>query len=252
MSRSCPGSGAVALVGCHRSWQWLGGFGRRLGRLYRHSPAVVLASTLTVSMCCSLVAFSEITEDSAVTSVYGEQGRERVEQWHALIARLQGAPVARQLAGVNDFFNRLAFRDDREVWQVRDYWATPREFLGVGAGDCEDFAMAKYETLRRLGVPDSSMRLNYVKYRPWDQFHMVLTWFKSSAATPLVLDNINGEIVPATLRSDLLPIYSFNGSSLWLEQRGSGGQRVGDASRLSQWDAWQMRLNDGTLRAPPR
>ncbi|WP_199287844.1 transglutaminase-like cysteine peptidase [Kushneria phosphatilytica] len=219
--------------------------------LCRRSSLKVLASALVITMCGSLVALSEITDDSVVAAVYGEQGRKRVEQWRKLIANLRGEPVTRQLHEVNEFFNRLAFRDDIEVWRVEDYWATPREFLGIGAGDCEDFAMAKYQTLLMLGVPDSAMRLNYVKYRPWNQFHMVLTWFSSPMAVPLVLDNIRTAIVPATQRTDLLPIYSFNGSSLWLAQQGSADSRVGDASRLSQWDAWQMHLDNGALRPPP-
>ena len=50
-----------------------------------------------------------------------------------------------RLAAVNGFFNqRVAFRDDIEVWGQIDYWATPLELLDKGAGDCEDYAIAKY------------------------------------------------------------------------------------------------------------
>ncbi|MBI4206399.1 MAG: transglutaminase-like cysteine peptidase [Betaproteobacteria bacterium] len=107
--------------------------------------------------------------------------------------------------------------DDIIHWGKEDYWATPIEFLSTNAGDCEDFSIAKYFTLRALGVPDDRLRLTYVKELvQYNQAHMVVAYFPSPDAEPLVLDNINKTIQPASARSDLLPVYSFNGSNLWL------------------------------------
>jgi len=89
------------------------------------------------------------------------------------------------------------------------------EFLATGAGDCEDFAIAKYFTLLELGVDESKMRITYVKSLRRNQPHMVLTFFASPKSVPEVLDNLIPEIKPATQRSDLLPVYSFNGTGLW-------------------------------------
>ncbi|WP_342593816.1 transglutaminase-like cysteine peptidase [Salinicola lusitanus] len=197
-------------------------------------------------------ALPKLPPRQEVVSIYGQAGWQRIQQWQVLIDRLQGRSVNMQLAGVNDFFNQLRFVDDIEVWHVEDYWATPFEFLGVGAGDCEDFAMAKYLTLRELGVPDNQLRLHYVKYIPYDQFHMVVTWASSATTPPVVLDNIDKRIEPASRRNDLLPIYSFNGSHLWISKLGGGGREVGESSRLSLWQNWQQRLDDGTLRNPRR
>ncbi|WP_204352645.1 transglutaminase-like cysteine peptidase [Salinicola halophilus] len=192
----------------------------------------------------------ELPTRQAAVSTYGEAGWQRMQQWPTLVERLRGQPIEVQLAGVNAFFNQLRFVDDVDVWHVEDYWATPLEFLGVGAGDCEDFAMAKYLTLIELGVADETLRLHYVKYIPFDQFHMVVTWTSSPGAQPLVLDNIVKSIEPASARNDLTPIYSFNTSHLWISKLGDTGRQVGDASRLSLWQDWQRRLEAKTLRDP--
>ncbi|WP_232823911.1 transglutaminase-like cysteine peptidase [Salinicola sp. CPA57] len=222
--------------------------GRRALRLLGLAGMVVLLQ----SGLPAAEALPRLPPEQQVVSIYGQTGWQRIRQWQVLIDQLQGRAVNTQLAGVNDFFNQLRFVDDIDVWHVEDYWATPFEFLGVGAGDCEDFAMAKYLTLRELGVPDAQLRLHYVKYIPYDQFHMVVTWAPSPTTPPVVLDNIVKPIEPASRRNDLVPIYSFNGSHLWISKLGGGGREVGESSRLSLWQSWQQRLDDGTLRDPRR
>ena len=74
---------------------------------------------------------------------------------------------------------------------------------------------------------------------------MVLTYFENKRAIPLVLDNLIIDINPANQRQDLVPVYSFNGQSLWLAKRRGNGQRVGDASRLSLWEDLVFRINNG-------
>jgi predicted transglutaminase-like cysteine proteinase len=147
-----------------------------------------------------------------------------------------------KLKQVNQFFNaRMAFRDDIVVWKQQDYWATPIEFLRKGAGDCEDFALAKYFTLREMGVPANQLRITYVKALELNQAHMVVTWYPTPTAIPLVLDNLKTAILPATQRTDLLPVYAFNGEGLWLPQSG-GNKRVGDSKRLSRWQDLLTRM----------
>jgi len=150
-------------------------------------------------------------------------------------ARQRRTPEREQLAEVNRFFNRnIQFSDDIWVWEQDDYWATPVESLIRGAGDCEDYALAKYFTLRRLGVPSEKLRITYVKALRLNQAHMVLTYYATPGADPLVLDNIDGVIRPASQRSDLLPVYAFNAEGLYLPSAG-GGKRSGDGKRLSRW-----------------
>ncbi len=170
-------------------------------------------------------------------SLYGPlgDGKQRIDDWQRLLASQVGASEAEQLKEVNRFFNaKLRFTDDLALWNQVDYWATPVEALRRGAGDCEDYAIAKYISLRHLGVAAEKLRITYVKALRLNQAHMVLTYYEKPDAVPLVLDNLIGSILPASQRSDLLPVYAFNGEGLWLSNQG-GGKKVGDAKRLSRW-----------------
>ena len=145
-----------------------------------------------------------------------------------------------RLGAVNDFFNaRLAYREDIDNWGQVDYWASPLESLGKGAGDCEDYAIAKYFTLVALGIPDARLRLVYVRATlagaPGGSIaHMVLAYYASPEAEPLLLDNLDPAIRAAGARTDLRPIFSFNSQGLW---QGVGSIRAqGDPlARLSRW-----------------
>jgi predicted transglutaminase-like cysteine proteinase len=156
-----------------------------------------------------------------------------------LLVSLTEADEAARLDGVNRFFNRrILFRDDREVWHLDDYWASPLETLQQGMGDCEDFAIAKYFSLLATGVPASHLRLVYVRLQVGgdsgpSQPHMVLAYYANAEAEPLILDNLVTEIRPASRRPDLTPVFSFNSEGLW---QGNGAQRMGDPiERLSPW-----------------
>lgn len=179
--------------------------------------------------------FHKIVQRSQHLYGLSAEAQERLGDWQLLLQEQSGRREAEQLHAVNRFFNlRLRFRDDSELWGVEDYWATPVEALHLGAGDCEDFAIAKYFTLRQLGIPPDKLRITYVKALQLDQAHMVLTYYPHPAAVPLVLDNLIDAIEPATQRTDLRPVYSFNAEGLWLPGRGNG-KRVGDSKRLSRW-----------------
>lgn len=175
-------------------------------------------------------------------------GRSRLDEWAALIEHSASLDEQAQLRAVNAFFNRtLLFVDDQLNWQQADYWATPVEALLKGAGDCEDYAIAKYLTLRQLGVPGERLRITYVKALTQNQPHMVLTWYATPASEPLVLDNLIAEILPAAQRRDLLPVYAFNAEGLWLPGSGpGGGRRSGDSKNLSRWqDLLQKMRTEG-------
>jgi predicted transglutaminase-like cysteine proteinase len=177
---------------------------------------------------------------------YGREALARIQGWLALIESLRGQAVSGQLHAVNDFFNRLSFRDDQALWAARDYWATPYEMLAVQGGDCEDFAIAKYFTLKALGIPESRLKLVYVKALHLNQAHMVLTYARDVRAEPSVLDNLTAEIKNASQRTDLYPIYSFNGEGLWLARVRGQGTRVGQATRLKRWAETLARMSEQT------
>jgi predicted transglutaminase-like cysteine proteinase len=178
---------------------------------------------------------------SGVRDKYGSVGEQRVRRWDELVAALKGQEEAQQLDAVNRFFNQVRFLDDQVHWRRGDYWATPVELLATNGGDCEDFAIAKYFTLKRLGLPTRKMRLTYVKALELNQAHMVLTYYKEQGQPPLVLDNLTDRIAPATERKDLVPVYSFNGDGLW-QAKQQGDTRMGSADDIVMWRELRDRM----------
>lgn len=185
-----------------------------------------------------------------IERTYSKQAAMRVTAWRQLLKASSQQDELVQLKQINDFFNQLQFLDDIDVWGKEDYWATPLEFLGAGAGDCEEFSIAKYLSLRELGVEDEKLRLIYVKALTLNQFHMVLAYYPTPSAVPLLLDNLRPDILQASQRPDLQPIYSFNGSKLWLMKQRGQGQLVGDASRIKHWQSLQQRVQHYQFAKP--
>ncbi len=210
-----------------------------------NNAILCIIATLCLMLSCSLVAKGEITEAllTKIEEKYNKFARERVVAWQTLIETSQDLSDDEKLNVVNRFFNsNMIFIDDQSLWGQEDYWATPIEALSIGAGDCEDYSIAKYFTLKQLGVDEDKLRITYVKAIKIDQAHMVLTYFKDKRAIPLVLDNLDTEIKAANLRTDLVPVYSFNGDGLWLAKSRGEGKRVGSASRLSLWEDLEQRM----------
>ena len=167
------------------------------------------------------------------------RGPRVVEQAQALVQQIERSGAQEELQRlreVNDFFNRrLAFKEDSVTWGVPDYWATPLESLDKRAGDCEDYAIAKYFSLAATGVPTAKLRMVYVRARLQGQSlaHMVLAYYAQPGAEPLILDNLRPDVLPAAQRTDLTPVFSFNTEGLW---QGSGQVTAGDPmARLSLW-----------------
>ncbi|NHQ87479.1 transglutaminase [Iodobacter sp. HSC-16F04] len=159
--------------------------------------------------------------------------------WQTLMNEAHNAPEADKLKRINDFINRrIQFSDDPTIWNAPDYWATPLETIGKGAGDCEDFAIIKYFSLKELGVAKEKLRLTYVKAKIGgatsnvSQAHMVLTYYSSADAEPLVLDNLLNDIRPASRRPDLTPVFSFNSDGIFT---GAAAQPTGPVDKLSRW-----------------
>ena len=170
-------------------------------------------------------------------SEYSEQAYHRGIAINKLLAQLKGERIEKQLTEVNRFFNRFEYQEDHAHWGEQDYWATPSEFLGTHKGDCEDFVIAKYFALRKLGVPDERLYLTYVKALKQNVAHMVLSYFPTPSSIPQILDNYNPQIVSASKRKDLLPVYSFNAKSLFLSNAsaGLGKSLPTDKIKNSKW-----------------
>nr|WP_228130159.1 transglutaminase-like cysteine peptidase [Desulfotalea psychrophila] len=205
---------------------------------------ILLISLLGVVEGSNLFTISDKTLESAELK-YGERAKRRLLAWQNLIREDVSSADGEKLEKVNAFFNQLQFVSDIKHWKKKDYWATPVEFLASGAGDCEDFSLAKYFTLKAIGIPEKKLNLTYVKALRLNQAHMVVTYYGKPGAIPLVLDNLIPAIKLATKRKDLLPVFSFNGSGLWLSKSRGQGKKVGGSDRLKNWQNLLKRMPAG-------
>ena len=175
----------------------------------------------------------------------GKDAPARFVSWEDLIHKDKSQSDLEKLEKANHFFNsRILFVNDIELWGVQDYWATPVEFLCRKAGDCEDFAIAKYFTLKAMGVPEEKLNISYVKAIQYGIAHMVLTYYSAPGAEPLVLDNLVDTISPASKRTDLLPVFSFNGAGLWTAVQRGQGKMAGSSSRLKPWQDLLQKMTE--------
>ena len=208
-------------------------------------------------MATLVVAGADLTRMERIAATrYGPEAAASVRDWRAMLEASIGSDDHVRLARINNFFNRrIRFDEDTRIWQQSDFWATPLETLSRAAGDCEDFAIAKYASLMLIGIPARQLRLIYVRARiggadsKLSQAHMVVGYFPTPEAEPLILDNLIGEVRPASRRPDLTPVFSFGSDGLWV-----GGSRESAAdptARLSRWrDALQRMRAEGLDLAP--
>ena len=221
--------------------------------LQRRLPAFI-AATIALAFSCALVLGNVDLDrmERLALSRYGPSTAETVVRWRSLISEISVLSETDKVERVNSFFNNLVrWRTDMEVWGQNDYWATPLETMARREGDCEDFSIAKYMTLLLAGVDVSKMRITYVKaqisgaYSNATEAHMVLAYYPTPSADPLILDNMVAEVRPASRRPDLTPVFGFNSQGLWVG--GAAAPATQDpGARLSRWrDLLQRMAADG-------
>ena len=166
-----------------------------------------------------------------------EELQPQISNWQQFVEETRSKPPREKLVSVNNYFNSLKYVEDEDLYGSDDYWATLRETLIGSSGDCEDFAIAKYFTLRDLDLPEENMRITYVIPIDTRKPHMVLTYRLNQADDPLVLDTMIKILMPVSRRTDLVPVYSFNLHGYWIARKDEQwqGERVGDAAKLSLW-----------------
>ncbi len=173
----------------------------------------------------SLSAFTKWTSmferfDASLDTGSGQQAMHDLKN---RISHLQGQPISRMAAGVNDVVNNIPYVNDSAIYGKTDYWATPMEFMKNG-GDCEDFAITKYVSLRALGVPEERMRLVVLQDMQKNIPHAILVVYTENG--PLVLDNQIKRAMPIEKISHYKPIFSINRDSWWLHTKPRGNVTV--------------------------
>lgn len=180
---------------------------------------------------------------------FGVDALPNFRTWQNMMLAVKDLRTDEKIKRVNEFVNRrVTWADDQDIWGQADYWATPIQTLARGKGDCEDFAILKYYSLISLNVPMSKLRLVYVKAKngnapgSGEQAHMVMAYYSSPDAEPMIMDNLITEVRPASRRPDLKPVFSFNGEGIYA---GSTGQTQASANtRLSRWQSLLQRAQE--------
>lgn len=134
------------------------------------------------------------------------------EQWVKFLVALKGKGKMAQAQAVNDFMNRAHYVTDDANWGEKDFWETPGEFIAK-FGDCEDYAIAKFMSLRLLGFTDDEMRVVAVKDLNLKVGHAILVVFIDGKVH--VLDNQIKQMVEASRIRHYQPVFSINASSWW-------------------------------------
>ncbi len=158
------------------------------------------------------------------------RGRERLkcsrEAWDKFIddQRIKGPASAdaadtvltvELLSAVNLYFNRSTYIVDPVNWGVPDYWSTPDEFF-MKDGDCEDYAISKFITLKRMGIDTAKMRLVVLQDENLRAAHAVLA--VELDGTFHILDNQVDTVLTHDKILHYRPVYSINESNWWLHQ----------------------------------
>jgi predicted transglutaminase-like cysteine proteinase len=133
----------------------------------------------------------------------------RLKSYKNLLQELQSASNNTKLKKVNRYFNKIIPSYDQDQYLSQDKWATRKEFLFNGKGDCEDYAISKYFTLIELGFDPSKLFLTTVRTSSGG-YHMVLAYYFSFKKSPLILDNLSFKVLPFSKRKDLTPKYCQN------------------------------------------
>jgi predicted transglutaminase-like cysteine proteinase len=174
-----------------------------------------------------------------ISEKWGGRAVDRLHDWReveldGLSNRPKMQPVLNkdELQIFNRFWNKVPYYSDQQHWNMPDYWATPVEMLASNGGDCEDYSIAKYFSLKELGVPLGSLRITYVRALKFNESHMVLAYYPTPDADPYILDNLTGKIAPASERNDLEPVYSFNDDDMWAA---GAANFKGKSSQIRLW-----------------
>ena len=193
-----------------------------------------------------LTDFSQTLIEDSVKR-FGGEARQRLQTFQTEVRGIKGmaGPAFKQamthpsdgqtempvLREVNNFFNQIPYIPDQEHWKVPEYWATPVEFVASFGGNCKDYSIAKYMTLKEAGVPIERMRITYVRALRVGESHMVLAYYPNPDADPWILDNLDTVIKRASARTDLAPVFGFNDDDLWM----GDAARKGGASNVRSW-----------------
>lgn len=152
-----------------------------------------------------------------------------LQKWRSIVVSAQALPPGERPKAVNQFFNAWPYKVDMELWGVREYWATPKEFM-TRSGDCEDYSIAKYYALRNVGYDMEQVRIVALRDRIRGMGHAVLAVYVEDDI--LILDNLSPIVASHTRYKHYQPQVSMNERSRWAHVDG-GAQKAAPAAPAS-------------------
>jgi len=179
-------------------------------------------------------SFSKKELDS-IEKKNGKISKNRILDYEKNLELMQTYTPLKQLKYTNFYLNQLLPQYDDVIQHKEDYWATPKEFLITGFGDCEDYVIIKYFTLINLGFDEKKLFITVVKEGYHDGYHMVLSYFKTEGESPLVLDNLSFRILDLQTRKDLKANVFINSSGVYKLKNG-------DLVKVNQYSSQYIKL----------
>jgi predicted transglutaminase-like cysteine proteinase len=182
------------------------------------------------------------TEDlyQYLADTYDTNVEKRARYIQQMILADETVTEQQMITDVNNFFNQVQWVSDSLHWGQKDYWQTPLETLIEFKGDCEDIAIAKYTLLRVMGIPDRNLSLVYSFTNGVP--HMVLAYYESFDANPYILDSLNEKLLRGDEREDIVPVYEFNSTTVWLTDKSFHKLGQGKPEHLALEDELKVRL----------
>lgn len=133
-------------------------------------------------------------------------------KWFEFITETKKLNKEKQIKAVNSYMNKHKYIIDPINWGKPDYWATVKEFI-LKNGDCEDYAISKYLTLKLLGWENEKMRIVTVMDMNLNTPHSILAVYGKNDV--YILDNQIPVVVSSYKIKHYLPIYSLNEKHWW-------------------------------------
>ena len=159
---------------------------------------------LSISLYGSVYPSFTNNEILHIEKKFGKEAYTRIYEYGEKIKTLKSDSEFIKLTKINIFLNhKLKYKSDKTLNNKSDYWATPKEFLTIGSGDCEDYAIIKYFSLLKLGFKKDKLFITLVYDTFTKSSHMVLSYFESNNKAPLILDSLSYEILNLDQRADL-------------------------------------------------
>ncbi|MDF1875828.1 transglutaminase-like cysteine peptidase [Sulfurimonas sp. SAG-AH-194-I05] len=176
---------------------------------------IMLLLLLSLSLYANVYPYFNKSELITIEKSVGKMSKNRALDYQNKVQSWKKFNKTKQLNIVNRYLNQLLPQYDDVTRNQEDYWASPKEFLITGYGDCEDYAIIKYFTLIKLGFDEKKLFLTTVHEQYTGGYHMVLSYFKDKKKSPLVLDNLSFRILTLETRKDIKADMFINSKGVY-------------------------------------